>query len=115
MAAVGLPSGDGANRDAAVRGGHGVKFGIAYNTAYHGMDPTRLVALATQAEDCGFESFYLPEHIALYPGARLGAFELASSLAVADPLECLSFVAASISTILLGSGCRPSISCLGDG
>jgi probable F420-dependent oxidoreductase len=80
-----------------------VKFGIAYNTAYHGMDPTRLVALAAQAEDCGFESFYLPEHIALYPGARLGAFELASSLAVADPLECLSFVAASTSTILLGT------------
>ena len=63
-----------------------MKFGMVYNTAYQGTDPTRLVALATQAEDCGFESFYVPEHIALYPGARLGAFELPPSLAVANPL-----------------------------
>ena len=103
MATAALSSGDGADRGAAVRGGHGVKFGIVYNTAYHGMDPTRLVALATHAEDCGFESFYVPEHIALYPGARLGAFELPSSLAVADPLECLSFVAAATNTLLLGT------------
>jgi probable F420-dependent oxidoreductase len=103
MATAALSSGDSADRDAAVGGGHGVKFGIVYNTAYQGMDPTRLVALATHAEDCGFESFYVPEHIALYPGARLGAFELPSSLAVADPLECLSFVAAATTRILLGT------------
>jgi probable F420-dependent oxidoreductase len=102
MATAALSSGDSADR-AAVGGGHGVKFGIVYNTAYQGMDPTRLVALATHAEDCGFESFYVPEHIALYPGARLGAFELPSSLAVADPLECLSFVAAATTRILLGT------------
>jgi alkanesulfonate monooxygenase SsuD/methylene tetrahydromethanopterin reductase-like flavin-dependent oxidoreductase (luciferase family) len=46
-----------------------VKFGVSYNTAYDGMDPGAMIAVARHAEDCGFESFYLPEHIALYPGA----------------------------------------------
>ena len=35
MATAGLSSGDGADRDAGgPGGGHGVKFGIVYNTAY---------------------------------------------------------------------------------
>jgi alkanesulfonate monooxygenase SsuD/methylene tetrahydromethanopterin reductase-like flavin-dependent oxidoreductase (luciferase family) len=45
-----------------------VKFGIIYNTGQLGVDPSRIIAVARHAEDCGFESFYLPEHIALYPG-----------------------------------------------
>jgi alkanesulfonate monooxygenase SsuD/methylene tetrahydromethanopterin reductase-like flavin-dependent oxidoreductase (luciferase family) len=42
-----------------------VKFGIIYNTSQLGVDPSRIIAVARHAEDCGFESFYLPEHIAL--------------------------------------------------
>ena len=49
-----------------------MKFGISYNTAYYGVDPDRIMAYARHAEDCGFESLYLPEHIALYPGATVG-------------------------------------------
>ena len=49
-----------------------MKFGIIYNTGQVGVDPRRIIAVARHAEDCGFESFYVPEHIALYPGARLG-------------------------------------------
>jgi probable F420-dependent oxidoreductase len=80
-----------------------VKFGISYNTAYHGADPGNMAAVARHAEECGFESFYVQEHIALYPGARGGGVEFPPSLAIADPLECLSFVAAVTERILLGT------------
>jgi probable F420-dependent oxidoreductase len=81
-----------------------MRFGISYNTAYHGVDPDRLIAVARHAEDCGFESLYLPEHIALYPGAAIGPAEIPPSLPYADPLDCLSFVAAATRRILLGTG-----------
>jgi probable F420-dependent oxidoreductase len=81
-----------------------VKFGLSYNTGLYGADPGTMAALAKHAEDCGFESFYVPEHIVLYPGARAGAVEFPASLAVADPLECLTFVAARTERILLGTG-----------
>jgi alkanesulfonate monooxygenase SsuD/methylene tetrahydromethanopterin reductase-like flavin-dependent oxidoreductase (luciferase family) len=80
-----------------------VKFGISYNTAYYGTDPGAIAGIARHAEACGFESFYVPEHIALYPGANAGGIQFPPSLAVADPLECLSFVAAATSRILLGT------------
>ena len=80
-----------------------VKFGIIYNTGQLGADPTRITAVARHAEDCGFESFYVPEHIALYPGARLGAYPVPPDLPLADPLATLSFVAAATRRILLGT------------
>ena len=87
-----------------LRKGRGVKFGLSYNTGIYGADPGTMAALAEHAEDCGFESFYVSEHIVLYPGARAGAMEFPPSLGVADPLECLSFVAARTERILLGTG-----------
>jgi alkanesulfonate monooxygenase SsuD/methylene tetrahydromethanopterin reductase-like flavin-dependent oxidoreductase (luciferase family) len=72
-----------------------VKFGLSYNTGAHGVDPDAMIAVARHAEDCGFESFYLPEHVALYPGASFGAVTLPADLPIADPLECLAFVAAA--------------------
>ncbi|MEU7745531.1 TIGR03619 family F420-dependent LLM class oxidoreductase [Nonomuraea sp. NPDC049158] len=81
-----------------------MKFGISYNTAYFGVDPERIMAFARHAEDSGFESLYLPEHIALYPGAAVGTMELPPSLPYADPLDCLSFVAAATERIQLGTG-----------
>ena len=79
-------------------------FGISYNTGFYGSDPDNLIAVARHAEACGFESFYVSEHIVLYPGARQGRFEFQPDLAVADPLECLSFVAAVTERIVLGTG-----------
>jgi probable F420-dependent oxidoreductase len=81
-----------------------MKFGLSYNTAFSGTDPANLTAIARHADDLGFESFYLPEHVALYPGAQVGEIEFAADLQIADPLECLAFVAASTTTILLGTG-----------
>jgi probable F420-dependent oxidoreductase len=74
-----------------------------YNTGYHSADPGNMAAIARHAEARGFESFYVPEHIALYPGAKGGGIEFPPSLAVADPLECLSYVAAATERILLGT------------
>jgi probable F420-dependent oxidoreductase len=81
-----------------------MKFGIIYHTSYYGMEPEKLGGLARHAEACGFESFHLPEHVALYRGATLGSMPLDPTLAIADPLECLSFVAAGTERILLGTG-----------
>src|ERR1700689_5032874 len=81
-----------------------MKFGLNYNTGFLGTDPANLTAIARHADDLGFESFYVPEHVALYPGARVVAAELPSDLPIADPLECLAFVAACTTTILLGTG-----------
>jgi probable F420-dependent oxidoreductase len=81
-----------------------MKFGLSYNTGFTGTDPANLTAIARHADDLGFESFYLPEHVTLYPGARVGEVEFAPDLPIADPLECLAFVAASTTAILLGTG-----------
>jgi probable F420-dependent oxidoreductase len=81
-----------------------VKFGISYSTPFFGADPQVIAGFARDAEECGFESLYLPEHVALYPGAKIGPMALPPALPYADPLECLSFVAAVTSRILLGTG-----------
>jgi probable F420-dependent oxidoreductase len=80
-----------------------MKFGLMYNTAHYGSDPGLMAAAARHAEDCGFESFYTPEHIALYPGAAFGQMTFPPDLAVADPLDCLAYVAAVTSSLLLGT------------
>src|SRR5215211_4762053 len=80
-----------------------MKFATSYNTAYHGVDPDKIVVYAQHAEACGFEALYLPEHIVLYPGAKVGPTEIPTSLPIADPLDCLSFVAAATQRILLGT------------
>jgi hypothetical protein len=77
-----------------------MKFGLSYNTGLLGTDPANLKAIARHADDLGFESFYVPEHVALYPGARVSAAEFPPDLPIADPLECLAFVAACTTTIL---------------
>lgn len=81
-----------------------MKFAISYSPPYHGVDPDTIVAYAQHAEACGFEAFYLPEHIVLYPGAAIGGYELPPSLSYLDPLDCLSFVAAATQRIQLGTG-----------
>jgi len=80
-----------------------MKFGLHYNTGFIGIDPDQLIAVARHAEACGFESFYVPEHVALYPGAGVGSFTIPPATPIADPLECLSFVAAATERIVLGT------------
>ncbi len=80
-----------------------VKFGLFYSTSYFGSDPDLLTSAARCAEECGFESFLMPEHIVLYPGATNGPMSFPPDLAVADPLDCLAYVAAATSELLLGT------------
>jgi probable F420-dependent oxidoreductase len=79
-----------------------LKFGLFYNTAYYS-DPDLMAAVARHAEECGFESFFAPEHIVVYPGATAGSMTFPPDLAVADPLECLAYVAAVTSELVLGT------------
>lgn len=81
-----------------------VKFGISFNTAFYGVDPDMIGAVAQHAEALGFESFYMPEHVALYQGAAIGSVPIDPTVPIADPLESLSFVAAATERILLGTG-----------
>ncbi|WP_177328921.1 TIGR03619 family F420-dependent LLM class oxidoreductase [Amycolatopsis australiensis] len=81
-----------------------MEFGISYSTPHFGVHPDTLMRFARDAEDLGFESLYLPEHVALYPGAKIGAMELDPALPYGDPLDCLSFVAAGTRRLLLGTG-----------
>lgn len=81
-----------------------MKFGISYSTPHFGVDPGNLMRFAKDAEDLGFESLYVPEHVALRPGAKIGPMELDPALPYGDPLECLTFVAAGTRRLLLGTG-----------
>jgi probable F420-dependent oxidoreductase len=81
-----------------------VKFGLSYNTGFYGTDPDQMIGIARHGEACGFESFYVPEHIALYVGAMMGSIPIPPATPIADPLACLSFVAAATRRIVLGTG-----------
>ncbi|HEY2279399.1 MAG TPA: LLM class F420-dependent oxidoreductase [Streptosporangiaceae bacterium] len=68
-----------------------------------GIEPEQVTGLARHAEECGFESFFTTEHIALYPGVTLGRMPIAPDTPIADPLEVLSFVAGVTQRLMLGT------------
>jgi probable F420-dependent oxidoreductase len=78
-------------------------FALSYSTPFFGADPDRLAAVARHAELCGFEALYVPEHVAVYPGARIGAWDVPPTLPFPDPLDILTFVAAGTERLLLGT------------
>lgn len=77
-----------------------MEFGI---TAPHGVDPDQLVTIARHAESLGFDAFYASEHIALYPGVKMGDVAVPPSIPIHDPLQVLGHVAAVTERILLGT------------
>ncbi|WUH98975.1 TIGR03619 family F420-dependent LLM class oxidoreductase [Spirillospora sp. NBC_00431] len=81
-----------------------MKFSVSYNSAQFGGDPDRIVDYARHAEACGFEGLHLPEHLVLFPGAKLHNFEIPLSLPFLDPLDTLAYVAAATERLLLGTG-----------
>ncbi len=80
-----------------------MKFGIVYHTGAFGIEPEQVTSVARHAEQCGFESLFTTEHIALYPGVTLGRMPIAPDTPIADPLEVLSFVAGVTERIILGT------------
>ncbi|MGV9611020.1 TIGR03619 family F420-dependent LLM class oxidoreductase [Nocardia xishanensis] len=81
-----------------------MKFAVSYSSAHFGTDPDRIVDYARHAEACGFEGLYLPEHLVLYPGAKMHSFEVPPTLPFLDPLDTLAYVAAATERLLLGTG-----------
>jgi probable F420-dependent oxidoreductase len=81
-----------------------MKFAVSYSSAHFGGDPDQIIAYARHAEACGFEGLYLPEHLVLYPGAKLHNFEVPPTLPFLDPLDTLAYVAAATERLLLGTG-----------
>ncbi|ACU70899.1 Luciferase-like monooxygenase [Catenulispora acidiphila DSM 44928] len=84
---------------------HGMPtFALSYTTPFFGADPDRLVTVAQQAEKSGFEALYVPEHVAVYPGAQIGGWQLPTDIPFPDPLDILTFVAANTEHLVLGTG-----------
>src|SRR5260370_6754276 len=80
-----------------------MKLGGAFHPAYFGTDPDAIAAYAQPAEACGFASFHMSEHVAMYKGGKLGGVPFDPTVSFADPLEVLAFVAARTERILLGT------------
>ena len=73
--------------------------------------PEILVQVAQKAEALGFESVWIPEHLAVpveitsrYPYSADGKFPGGPGAALHDPFVALGFVAACTKTIKLGTG-----------
>lgn len=89
-----------------------MQFGILppYRTGAVG-DPEWVVAFARHAEETGFESLYLVEHIAVgvdyatkYPYSGSGRMPLPEDCPIPDPLDLIGFLAAHTTTLVLGTG-----------
>lgn len=79
-------------------------FALSYSTPFFGADPDRLATVVRHAEKCGFDAVYVPEHVAVYPGAHIGAWHVPPTLPFPDPLEILTYIGAVTDQILLGTG-----------
>jgi probable F420-dependent oxidoreductase len=73
--------------------------------------PDVLAEVARKGEELGFESAWIPEHLAVpvemkarYPGSADGKFPGGPGVALHDPFVALSFVAAQTTTLKLGTG-----------
>lgn len=73
--------------------------------------PEPLVRVAQKAEELGYESLWIPEHLAVpftmstpYPYAADGQFPGGPSAGLHDPFVALAFVAAHTTSIKLGTG-----------
>lgn len=75
-----------------------MKFGLSYHTAFAGTNPANLKAIAGHADDLGFESFYVPEHVTLYPGARVGEAEFAPDLTDGTTPAALKLIGTKITS-----------------
>ena len=74
-------------------------------------DPEWMTRFAQLAEELGFESLYVVEHVAVgaeyderYPYAPSGRMPLPIDCPIPDPLELLAFLAARTERIVLGTG-----------
>jgi probable F420-dependent oxidoreductase len=82
--------------------GYGIDQGVAF--------PEYAVAGARMAEQCGFESVWIGEHVVIpeyesvYPFTENGRMPIPDECAIPDPLTWLAFIAGATTTIRLGTG-----------
>jgi probable F420-dependent oxidoreductase len=88
-----------------------LKFGIAFANAGPLGDPELAIGFARIAEELGFESLWTVEHVVVptgyaspYPYSPDGKMPGGDTVAIADPLIWLAFVAAATERIRLGTG-----------
>ena len=88
-----------------------MKFGLMGVGSGSTVRPDVLTQIAQKGEELGFESAWIPEHLAVpvemkanYPGSADGKFPGGPGVALHDPFVALSFVAAQTKTIKLGTG-----------
>lgn len=88
-----------------------MRVGLAAATSNPWATPEFLVALAAQAEERGFDSLWVPEHVVLfdeyasrYPYSADGRVPAGGEVGVLEPFATLAFLAAHSSTIRIGTG-----------
>ena len=88
-----------------------MKFGIAFANAGLFSDGPTAAACAQAIEGAGFESVWTVEHVlvpvdyeSVYPYAKGGKMPGGGEVDIPDPLVWLSYVAASTTTLVLGTG-----------
>ena len=88
-----------------------MKIGLFLGVAVPPMTPARLSAVARAADERGFESLWLGEHVVLfdthdrrYPYAASGDFPIKGPAGMAEPFTTLSFLAGQTQRIRLGTG-----------
>ncbi len=88
-----------------------MKFGVMFSNVAAFAEPEGARALATTAEEVGFESMWTVEHAVVpkgyesaYPYSASGKMPGGEFIALPDPFVWLSYVAALTSTIKLGTG-----------
>lgn len=74
-------------------------------------DPEWMIGFARAVEECGFESLYVVEHVAVregyaaaYPYASGGRMPLPDDCPIPDPLDLLAFLAAHTRRVVLATG-----------
>jgi probable F420-dependent oxidoreductase len=88
-----------------------MKFGIVFANSGPFATPEGAVAIATAAENAGFESLWTVEHVVVphdyesaYPYDKSGKMPGGETTDIPDPLIWLAYVAAATSSIRLGTG-----------
>jgi probable F420-dependent oxidoreductase len=88
-----------------------VKVGVMFPIGNVNSHPAFVQAAGPAVEERGFESFWVPEHVVLfddydspYPYADSGKFPGAGDSGILEPLTVLAAIAATTSTIRLGTG-----------
>jgi probable F420-dependent oxidoreductase len=88
-----------------------MKFGIAFANTGHAVTPEGAIALATTAEDLGYESLWTVEHVVVpadyasaYPYSPTGRMPGTEDVPIPDPLVWLTWAAAHTTRIRLATG-----------